>query len=269
FCKCSIFRGRTNVPITKAELLNRDCSRVIHSLHSRSAQQSGHVWGRGKGAVLTDADGKEYLDGLSGLWNVVLGHGRRELAEAAAKQMNELACCSGYAGSSNPRAIELAECLASIMYPSIKRFFFTSGGAEATEASIKTARYYWKMQGAPEKTKVISRQWGYHGTTLAAMSATGMSNYWPMFEPRVPGFVHIPSPYPYRYEAPPGVSQGVAAANELERAILREGPETVAIFLAEPVQGGGGVIVPQDDYFPRIREICDQYKVLFVDEIIT
>jgi adenosylmethionine-8-amino-7-oxononanoate aminotransferase len=243
---------------------------LIHSLHNRSAHQTGHVWVRGEGAVLTDADGKEYLDGLAGLWNVVLGHGRKELAEAAASQMSELAYCSGYAGSANPRAIELAERLAAIMYPSITRFFFTSGGAEATEASIKTARYYWKMQGAPEKIKVISRQWGYHGTTLAAMSATGMSNYWPMFEPRVPGFIHIPSPYPYRYEAPPGVSQGVAAANELEQAILREGPETVAMFLAEPVQGGGGVIVPQDDYFPRIRQICDKYKVLFVaDEIIT
>jgi adenosylmethionine-8-amino-7-oxononanoate aminotransferase len=258
---------------------------LIHSLHSRAAQQSGHVWVRGEGAVLTDADGKEYLDGLSGLWNVVLGHGRRDLAEAAARQMTEMAYCSGYAGSTNSRAIELGERLAGMIYPQVTRFFFTSGGAEATEASIKTARYYWKMQGAPEKTKVISRQWGYHGTTLAAMSATGMSNYWPMFEPRVPGFVHIPSPYPYRYEAPGvvnqggvgqggvgqgGVSQGVAAANELERAILREGPETVAMFLAEPVQGGGGVIVPQDDYFPRIRQICDQYKVLFVaDEVIT
>jgi adenosylmethionine-8-amino-7-oxononanoate aminotransferase len=224
---------------------------------------------------LTDADGKEYLDGISGLWNVVLGHGRRELAEAAARQMTELAYCSGYAGSSNARAIELAERLAAMTYPQVTRFFFTCGGAEATEASIKTARYYWKMLGQPEKTKVISRQWGYHGTTLAAMSATGMSNYWPMFEPRVPGFIHIPSPYPYRYEAPrdvdrSGISQGVAAANELERAILREGPETVAMFIAEPVQGGGGVIVPQDDYFPRIREICDQYQVLFVaDEVIT
>jgi adenosylmethionine-8-amino-7-oxononanoate aminotransferase len=263
------------VPATKAELLDRDCSSLIHSLHNRAAHRSGHVWVRGEGAILIDADGQAYLDGLSALWNVVLGHGRRELAEAAARQMNDLAYCSGYAGSTNPRAIELAERLASITYPSITRFFFTSGGAEATEASIKTARYYWKMLGHAEKTKVISRQWGYHGTTLAAMSATGMSNYWPMFEPRVPGFVHIPSPYPYRYEPPAGVnqsgvSQGVAAANELEQAILREGPETVAMFLAEPVQGGGGVIVPQDDYFPRIRQICDQYKVLFVaDEVIT
>ena len=117
---------------------------------------------------------------------------------------------------------------------------------------------------------MISRQWGYHGVTLAAMCATGISSYWPMFEPRIPGFVHIPSPYPYRYQAPEGVSQGIAAANELEQAILREGPETVAMFLAEPGQGAGGVIVPQDDYFPRIREICDQYEVLLVaDEVIT
>ncbi|MGH9337892.1 MAG: aspartate aminotransferase family protein, partial [Vicinamibacteria bacterium] len=155
-------------------------------------------------------------------------------------------------------------------YPKINRFFFTSGGGESSDSSFKTARFYWRLRGKPQKTKVISRQWGYHGVTLAAMSATGIASYWPMFEPRVPGFVHIPSPYPYRYEAPAGTSQGVAAANELERAILREGPDTVAMFLAEPVQGAGGVIVPQDDYFPRIREICAQYEVLFVsDEVIT
>jgi adenosylmethionine-8-amino-7-oxononanoate aminotransferase len=219
---------------------------------------------------LVDADGREYLDGLSGLWNVVVGHGREELARAAMEQMEELAYCSGYAGSSNLRAIELAEKLASLAYPSITRFFFTSGGGEASETSFKLARSYWKIRGFPTKTKVISRQWGYHGVTLAAMSATGISGYWPLFEPRVPGFIHIPSPYPYRYEAPPGVSPGVAAADELERAILQEGPETIAMFIAEPIQGAGGVLVPQEDYFRRIREICDQYDVLFVaDEVIT
>jgi adenosylmethionine-8-amino-7-oxononanoate aminotransferase len=225
---------------------------------------------KGSGAILIDADGKEYIDGLAGLWNVVAGHGRKELAAAAAAQMETLGYCSGYAGSSNPPAIELGEKLAQLCYPSINRFFFTSGGGEATETSIKVARSYWKLRGREQKTKVISRQWGYHGVTLAAMSATGIKSYWPLFEPRVPGFVHIPSPYPYRYEAPAGESQGVAAANELEKAILREGPETVAMFLAEPVQGAGGVIAPQDDYFPRIRQICDQYEVLFVaDEVIT
>lgn len=255
---------------TKPALLARDLEHLVHPLHSRKTHRVGHVWVRGSGALIYDADGREYIDGLSGLWNVVAGHGRAELAEAAQRQMSELAYCSGYAGSSNPRAIELAARLADLTYPSISRFFFTSGGGEASETSFKLARSYWKVKGYPHKTKVISRQWGYHGVTLAAMSATGISGYWPQFEPRVPGFVHIPSPYPYRYEAPTGSSQGVAAANELEQAILREGPDTVAMFLAEPVQGAGGVIVPQDDYFPRIREICDRYDVLFVaDEVIT
>ena len=256
--------------MTNAELLVRDHAHLIHPLHDPKAHQAGHVWVKGEGAILTDADGKKYLDGLSGLWNVVAGHGRAELAEAAKVQMETLGYCSGYSGSSNPQAIELAARLADLTYPSINRFFFTCGGGEASESSFKMARSYWKLRGKPDKTKVISRQWGYHGVTLAAMSATGISSYWSLFEPRVPGFIHIPSPYPYRYKAPAGVSQGVAAANELERAIRREGPDTVAMFLAEPVQGAGGIIVPQDDYFPRVREICTQYDVLFVaDEVIT
>ena len=255
---------------TRTEFLERDQRHLIHPIHSRSVHANAHVWVEGHGAVLVDADGKEYLDGLAGLWNVVAGHGRRELADAAARQMNTLAYCSAYAGSSNPAAIELAERLAGLTYPSINRFFFTSGGGESSETSFKLARSYWKLRGKPHKTKVISRQWGYHGVTLAAMSATGISTYWPAFEPRVPGFLQIPSPYPYRYEAPAGVSQGVAAADELERAIQREGADTVAMFLAEPVQGAGGVIVPQDDYFARIREICDRYDVLLAaDEVIT
>jgi len=255
---------------TKSELVARDLAHLIHPLHSPSLHKNAHVWVRGEGARLFDADGKEYLDGLSGLWNVNVGHGRKELAQAAYDQMATLAYCSGYAGSSNLPAIELAERLSSWTYPSINRFFFTSGGGESSESSFKTARYYWRLKGKAQKTKVISRQWGYHGVTLAAMSATGISSYWPMFEPRVPGFVHIPSPYPYRYPAPTGVSQGIAAANELEKAILQEGPDTVGMFLAEPVQGAGGVIPPQDDYFPRIREICTKYQVLLVsDEVIT
>jgi adenosylmethionine-8-amino-7-oxononanoate aminotransferase len=220
--------------------------------------------------MLVAADGKEYIDGLSGLWNVALGHGRRELVEAAREQLETLAYASGYSGSSNVRAIELAERLARLTYPSINRFFFTSGGAEANESAIKAARAYWKLRGRPAKTKVISRELGYHGTTLAAMSATGISGYWPLFEPRVPGFVHIPSPYPYRAQTADVTAYGATLANELEKAILREGPETVAMFLAEPVIGVGGVIVPPDDYFPRIREICDKYDVLFAaDEVIT
>jgi adenosylmethionine-8-amino-7-oxononanoate aminotransferase len=273
----------TSSPV--GDLLARDLASLIHPLHDARAHRAGHVWVRGHGAILVDADGKEYIDGLSGLWNVALGHGRRELTDAAREQLDTLAYASGYTGSSNLRAIELAERLTRLTYPNITRFFFASGGAEANESAIKVARAYWKLRGQPAKTKVIARELGYHGTTLAAMSATGIAGYWPLFEPRVPGFIHIPSPYPYRAggskDPPlpvrggassdaPEASYGLAIANELEKAILREGPETVAMFLGEPVIGVGGVIVPPDDYFPRIREICDRHDVLFAaDEVIT
>jgi len=254
--------------------LSRDQAHLIHSLHRREAQAKAHVWIRGLGAVLVDHDGKEYLDGLAGLWNVVVGHGRRELADVAARQMTELAYASSYAGSSNRPAIDLAERLAEICYLGINRFFFTSGGAESNESAFKTARYFWKLSGKPDKSKIVSRIWGYHGVTLAAMSATGIASYWPMFEPRVPGFVHIESPYPYRFQRAASSDDsrtlGEQAADLLEAAIVREGPETVAAFLGEPVQGAGGVIVAPDDYWPRIREICDRYEVLLIaDEVIT
>jgi adenosylmethionine-8-amino-7-oxononanoate aminotransferase len=252
-------------------LIDRDIAHLVHPLHNQAAHESAKIWVGGKGAYIEDSEGNEYIDCLSGLWNNTAGNGRPELADAAAAQMRQMAFVSGYAGSSNPRAIELSERLAHLTYPSINHFYLTSGGGESTDSNIKLARYYWKLKGKPDKTKVISRIWGYHGVTMAAMCATGIPAYWPMFEPRIPGFSHIPSPYPYLYEAPEGSrSQGIAAADELEKQILEEGPDTVAMFIAEPVQGAGGVIVPQEDYFKRIREICDQYEVLLVaDEVIT
>jgi len=252
-------------------LIDRDIAHLVHPLHNQAAHESAKIWVGGKGAYIEDSEGNEYIDCLSGLWNNTAGNGRPELADAAAAQMRQMAFVSGYAGSSNPRAIELSERLAHLTYPSINHFYLTSGGGESTDSNIKLARYYWKLKGKPDKTKVISRIWGYHGVTMAAMCATGIPAYWSMFEPRIPGFSHIPSPYPYLYEAPEGSrSQGIAAADELEKQILEEGPDTVAMFIAEPVQGAGGVIVPQEDYFKRIREICDQYEVLLVaDEVIT
>jgi adenosylmethionine-8-amino-7-oxononanoate aminotransferase len=259
--------------VTKSnrELLIGDRAGVIHPQHDRAACDAAHVWVKGEGIFLTDADGRQYIDGMSGLWNVSAGHSRPELAEAAREQMTTLPFASAYAGSTNEPAIALADRLAHAAYPSIARFFFTSGGAEANETAIKIARSYWQLRGRRQKAKVIACELGYHGATLAAMSATGISAYWPQFEPRVPGFVHIPSPYPYRYQTSrSSISQGLAAADELERAIQREDPDTVAMFLVEPVQGVGGVIVPPGDYFPRIREICDRYDVLLAaDEIIT
>jgi putrescine aminotransferase len=254
-----------------AERTQSDHDHLLHPLHHPTAHQNPRIWVRGEGALLWDAEGNTYIDGLSGLWNVNVGHGRAELAQVAMSQMSTLAYSSSYAGSSNVPAIQLAERLSELVYPSINTFFLTSGGAEATESAFKTARFYWKARGKPDKVKVISRMRGYHGVTLAAMSATGLPAYWPMFEPRVPGFSHIESPYPYRFNNPePAISPGIAAANLLEARILQEGPETVAAFIAEPVQGAGGVIVPPDDYFARIREICDAYDVLFIaDEVIT
>lgn len=253
------------------KLVDDDSKHLIHPLHYAEDHSGALIWSKGEGACMWDVHGREYIDGLAGLWNTNVGHGRKELAEAAAAQMSRLAYCSGYVGSTNIPAIQLAERLSQLAYSSLNTVFFASGGAEANESAFKTARFYWKAQGKPDKVKVISRWHGYHGVTLAAMSATGIQPYWKMFEPRVPGFVHINSPYPYRFEgAKPGESIGAAAARLLEEAILREGAGTVGAFIAEPVQGAGGVIVPPADYFPKIREICRRHEILLIaDEVIT
>ena len=253
------------------ELVKADQDHLIHSLHHPMDHAEPLICVKGRGTIITDVHGREYLDGLAGLWNVNVGHGREELAEAAAAQMKELAYFSTYVGSSNIPAINLADRLIRLSYKTMVAVFFTCGGAEANESAFKTARFYWKTKGKASKVKVIALREAYHGVTLQAMSATGMSLYWKMFEPRVPGFVHIQPPYAYRFQgAQAWESVGQAAARELEEAILREGPDTVAAFIAEPIIGGGGVILPPDDYFPRIREICTRHQVLFIaDEVIT
>ena len=171
--------------LTAAELVKADQEHLIHPLHHPVDNAEPVIYVRGRGATVVDIGGHEYLDGLSGLWNVNVGHGRAELAEAAAAQMKELAYFSGYVGSSNIPAITLANRLMEITYDNMQAVFFASGGAEANESAFKTARFYWKATGKPEKFKIISRQQGYHGVTLQAMSATGMGAYWKMFEPRV------------------------------------------------------------------------------------
>ena len=200
-----------------------------------------------------------------------VGHGRAELGQAAAEQMSKLAFASAYVGMTNEPAVRLAERLASLAYPKLNTVFFASGGAEANESAFKLVRSYWKIKGKPDKVKIIARRFGYHGVTIAAMSATGIPAYWPLFEPRAPGFLHVAPPYCYRCEL--GKTPGACAidcADDLEAAIIREGPETVAAFIAEPVQGAGGVIPPPAEYFPRVREVCDRHGVLFIaDEVIT
>jgi adenosylmethionine-8-amino-7-oxononanoate aminotransferase len=249
-----------------------DHRHILHPQHHPSEHVKPILWAKGEGIYLVAETGERTIDGLSGMWNVSLGHGRRELIEAATHQLQTLDFATAYAGSSHRPVIELSELLSEIVYPSIKAFYFTSGGGEATDTSIRTARYFWRAQGKPEKSKIIARKLSYHGSTVGSASATGVDEFSDVFGPRLPGFLHIESPYPYRFvNRDPAKTQGEAAADLLEEAILREGPDTVAAFIAEPVQGGGGgIIVPQADYFPRIREICDRYNVLLIsDDVIT
>jgi putrescine aminotransferase len=257
--------------LSTAELVKTDQEHLIHPLHHPVDHVEPVIYVRGCGATVEDINGNKYIDGLSGLWNVNAGHGRAELADAAAAQMKELAYFSAYAGSTNVPVIQLAERLIGLAYDNMQAVFFTSGGAEANESAFKTARFYWKANGKPDKVKFIARHQGYHGVTLQAMSATSMGAYWKMFEPRMPGFVHIPPCYPYRFQgAKPGETVGQAAARDLEETILREGPDTVAAFIGEPIHGAGGVIYPTDDYWPLVREICTKHNVLLIaDEVIT
>src|SRR5262249_9498557 len=265
-------RGHPETAAVPALLVAADRRRLIHPLHHPVDAERTTIYLRGRGVMIEDVDGHEYIDGLSGLWNVNVGHGRAELADPAAVHMKELAYCSAFVGSSNLPSIELATRVVDLAGGAMDAVFLTSGGAEANESAFKTARFYWKARGLPDKVKIIARDQAYHGLTLQTMSATGMGRgYWKMFEPRVPGFMHVPTCYPYRCEnARPGETAGQAAARALEETIVREGQDTVAAFVAEPIHGAGGVFYPTDDYWPLVREICTRHDVLLIaDEIVT
>ncbi|NUT34987.1 MAG: aspartate aminotransferase family protein [Hamadaea sp.] len=226
---------------------------------------------RGDGCYVWDADGKRYLDGLAGLFVVNAGHGRQELAEAAAKQASELAYFPLWSYA-HPKAVELADRIAALTPGDLNRVFFTTGGSEAVETAWKLARAYFKRIGEPLRHKAISRYVAYHGTSMGALSITGIPPFKVDFEPLVPGGVKVPNANFYR--APEFCKDdeaqfGLWAADEIERAILREGPETVAAVFLEPVQNAGGCLPPPTGYFQRVREICDRYGVLLVsDEVI-
>ncbi len=253
---------------TSEALLDADRRHLIHPLHHPKEHAGAQIFVEGRGAMLRTADGNEYIDGLSCLWNVNVGHGRQELADAASTQMAKLAYASAYAGFSNEPAIRLAERIVGLAYSNMEATYFTTGGAESNESAFKIARYYWKRMGKPNKVKIISRQYGYHGVTLAAMSATSLPGYHKMFGPLVPEFLQVAPPYPYRW--PGNGDAGIEAADAVEAAIEAHGADTVAAVIAEPVMGAGGVIVPPPTYFPRLRQICDRHNVLLIaDEVIT
>src|SRR5436309_4276582 len=241
-----------------AELLEIDRRYLVHPLHHPEEHKAPLLVTEGKGAMLHLADGREVIDGLAGLWNVNVGHGRGELADAAAGQMRKIAYASAYVGATNEPAIRLGEKIVKHAYSNSSAVYYTTGGAESNESAFKTARYYWKVKDKPNKTKIISRVHGYHGVTMAAMSATGMGVYHKMFGPLVPGFIQVAPPYAYRWQG--NEEPGEGAARAVEEAIIREGPDTVAAVICEPVMGAGGVIVPPETYFPRLRQLCDRYE---------
>ncbi len=244
----------------------------LHPLQHPSRHGSPLVIERADGVYLYTSDGKKILDGMAGLWNVNIGYGNTELPEVAREQMLKLPFTSNFAGMTNVPASELADKLSGYAYPNLKTTLFTSGGSESNESAFKTALFYWQRMGKKNKLKFIARNSAYHGISMAATAATGIGRYHTPFGPQVPGFLHIPAPNPHRYDGDikPGETVGQAAARALEEAILREGADTIAAFIAEPIQGVGGVIVPPDDYFPLVRAICDKYEVLFIaDEVIT
>lgn len=224
---------------------------------------------RGEGCYVWDQHGKRYLDGLSGLFTVQVGHGRAELAEAAARQAETLAYFPVWSFAHEP-AITLARRLADHAPGDLNRVFFTPTGGDAVETAIKLSRQYFKLRGQPQRTKVVSRYLSYHGTSLGALSLTGVPAIKTPFEPLMPGAIKVQTPYRYRcHDCGHLEACSLRCADDLALRLEMEGPDTVAAVFMEPVQNTGGAFTPPEGYFQRVREICDEYGVLLVsDEVI-
>jgi len=249
----------------------QDDNYALNPFQNNSTHKEPLIIERGEGVWIYSITGEKIMDAFSGMWNVNVGYGNKELAQAAYEQMVKIAYGSNFSGSSTLPQIQLAKKLSGYAYENLHHTFFTCGGSEANESAFKTAQYYWKQKGKPSKYKFICLENAYHGMTMAAASATGMSKFWNVFN-TIPGFIHIPNPNQYRYEGDirQDESVGRAAARALEEAIIKEGADNIAGFISEPIQGSGGGIIPPDDYFPAVREICNKYEILMIaDEVIT
>jgi putrescine aminotransferase len=260
--------------MTRTPLSLRDAAHLLHPVtEPRKMDAEGpRIVTEGDGWWITDDRGRRLIDGFAGLWCVAVGHGRPEIAEAVARQMATLEYATTFHGQSHPVAIELAERLVG-MFPAtwgLSHVMFSSGGSEANETNFKLVRMYWALRGEDRRKTIVARSHGYHGLTIATMSATGiMPMHW-NFGPEAPGFAHIPAPYCYRCELGKTFPEcGLACADSLAEYVEQAGPETVGAFIAEPVIGAGGIIPPPPGYFARIREICDRYGILFIaDEVV-
>lgn len=244
------------------EVKDLDVRHIVHPHAVVGRARPPVVVVRGENAHIWDSDGNRYIDGTGGLWLCNVGHGRRELAEAAARQMEQLEFYASFWHFSNVPSIELAARLAALAPEGLDRVFYTSGGSEGIETAVKLARLSWFAQGETNRNLILSRGSAYHGASWLATAATGLPLLREGFAPLPPGFVHL--------TAPTGGAATDDLIAELERSIVEHGPERIAAFVGEPVMGVGGVLVPPDDYWPRVEEVLRRYGILFIlDEVIT
>lgn len=252
-----------------AELVSVDRECVLHPLLSSDVTDRV-VMVSGNGCGLTDAAGREYLDATGGLWLAQVGHGRPELAEAASAQMRQIEYFTSFWEFTNVPEIRLAQKLLSIAPDSLGRVFYTSGGSEGDDAAIKMARFYFNRRGEPERNWILSRREAYHGIAYGGGSATGVAAYRDGFGPLLPNFHHLTPPWPYRAELFEGRDPTDFLIDELKATIEEIGPERIAAFIGEPVMGVAGMLVPPEDYWPRVQEVLRHYGILLIlDEVVT
>ena len=261
-----------STPRTTKEWQAADSKHFMHPFtdHKSLAAKGARVITRAEGIYVWDTDGNKILDAMSGLWCVNVGYGQKALIDAATRQMTELPFYNAFFNTSTPPAIELAELLAEISPPQFNHFFFAGSGSEGNDTIVRMVRRYWDLMGQPARQVIIGRNNGYHGSTMAGASLSGMSGMHAQGGLPIPNIVHVEQPYWYELGRDMTPDEfGLKAARTLEAKILELGADKVAAFIGEPVQGAGGVIVPPASYWPEIQRICDKYDILLVsDEVI-
>jgi putrescine aminotransferase len=249
-----------------------DAAHHLHpyTQHNELAAKGARVITRAEGVYLYDSEGKRLIDGMAGLWCVNAGYGRKEIAEAGAKALTELPYYNNFFQTTNPYVAELSDKLSTLTPDGLDRFFFANSGSEANDSAVKMIRYFWNLQGKPKKKTIIARNQAYHGVTMIAASLSGIPSMHPQADLPLPGFSHIEYPYWYGEGGNSDPAEfGTKVAQALETRILELGAENVAAFVAEPVQGAGGLVIPPETYWPEIQHICKRHDVLLhVDEVI-
>ncbi|WP_079278151.1 putrescine--pyruvate aminotransferase [Pseudomonas aeruginosa] len=260
----------TNAKTREWQALSRDHHLPPFTDYKQLNEKGARIITKAEGVYIWDSEGNKILDAMAGLWCVNVGYGREELVQAATRQMRELPFYNLFFQTAHPPVVELAKAIADVAPEGMNHVFFTDSGSEANDTVLRMVRHYWATKGQPQKKVVIGRWNGYHGSTVAGVSLGGMKALHEQGDFPIPGIVHIAQPYWYGEGGDMSPDEfGVWAAEQLEKKILEVGEENVAAFIAEPIQGAGGVIVPPDTYWPKIREILAKYDILFIaDEVI-